>query len=103
VLPSARATLSDPGKLSPSLPLTDGSILVSGITTPSPLALDLFEAESLKPDAGPACGSRFSVDTLLDSCSFRKNHKSTGCPSAKQSSALGGWLDLSIHCFHFEF
>jgi hypothetical protein len=103
VFPSARATLSDPGKPSPSLPLTDGLVLGSGITTPSPLALDLFEAELLKPDAGPACGSRFSVDTLLDTSRFRKNFRSTGFSSAKQSSVLGGWLDLSILCFHFEF
>jgi hypothetical protein len=103
VFPSARATLSDPGKPSPSLPLTDGAVLGSDSTTSSPLAVELFEVELLKPDAGPACGSRFSVDTLLDDRSFRWNHKSTGCPAVKQSSVLGGWLDLSILCFHFEF
>jgi hypothetical protein len=70
VLPSARATLLDPGKPSPPLPLTGGSVLDSDIKTPCPLACDPFEAESLKPDADPACGSRFAVDTLLDSRSF---------------------------------
>jgi hypothetical protein len=51
--------------------LTDGLVSVSDSKTSSPLALELFEAELLKPDAGPACGSRFSVDTLLDGRSFR--------------------------------
>jgi hypothetical protein len=103
VFPSVRATLLDPGKPSPSLPLADELVLDSDSKTSSPLALELFEAELLKPDAGPACGSRFSVDTLLDGRSFRWYIKSTGIPSAKQPSVLGGWLDLSIHCFHFEF
>ena len=69
--PSARATLSDPGKLSTPSPEADVSILGSGKQTPSPLASGTFEAESLKPDAGPACGPRFSLGTLLDGRSTR--------------------------------
>src|SRR5664279_3519683 len=42
------------------------SVLGSGKLTPSPLASAAFEAELLKPDATPACGSRLSRDTLLD-------------------------------------
>ena len=63
---SARATLFDPGKpLNPS-PIAGLSVLGSGILTPSPLASAAFEAGLLKRDAGPACGSRLSRDTLLD-------------------------------------
>jgi hypothetical protein len=100
--PSARATLSDPGKLSTPSPGADVSILGSGKQTPSPLASGTFEAESLKQDAGPTCGSRFSLGTLLDGRSSRWNHKSTGSPSAKQPSVLGSWLDFSIHHFRSE-
>ena len=64
VFPSARATLLDPGKPSATLPLTVASVLGSAKLTASPLALTVFEAELLKQDAGPACGSRFSLDTL---------------------------------------
>src|ERR1035437_6690207 len=61
--PSARATLSDPGKPSrPSL-LADLSVLGSDKLTSAPLASCSFEAELLKPDAGPACGSRLSLGT----------------------------------------
>jgi hypothetical protein len=69
---------------------------------PSPRAFAAFEAELLKPDAAPACGSRFSRDTLLDGRSSRKYNKSTGSPCPEQSSVLGSWLDFSIHRFHFE-
>jgi hypothetical protein len=78
------------------------SVLGSGKLTPSPLASAAFEAELLKQDATPACGSRFSRDTLLDGRSCRKSRRSTGSPSAKQSSVLGSWLDFSIHHFHSE-
>jgi hypothetical protein len=47
------------------------SVLGSGTLTPSPLASAAFEAELLKPDANPACGSRFSLGTLLDGRSTR--------------------------------
>ena len=96
VLPSARATLLDPGKPSSPSPLTGQSVLDSSITTSCPLACDALEAELLKLDAGPACGSRFAVDTLLDSRSFPWPQRSTGCPSAEQSSVFGGWLDLTF-------
>jgi len=42
------------------------SVFGSGTLTPSPLASAAFEAELLKQDATPACGSRLSRDTLLD-------------------------------------
>jgi hypothetical protein len=70
MLPSARATLLDPGKPASPSPLTGDLVLDSDSTTPSPLAVEFLEAELLKLDAGPACGSRFAVDTLLDSRSF---------------------------------
>ena len=102
VSPSARATLLDPGKPSSSLPVAEDSVLDAASKRASPLASELFEAVWLKPDAGPACGSRFSRDTLLDGRSRRKYHRSTpiffsGTPSAEQSSVLGCWLDFSIH------
>jgi len=100
--PSARATLSDPGKPSTPSPGTGVSVLGSGMMTPSPLAARSFEAELLKQDAGPACGSRVSLGTLLDGRSTRWNHKSTGSPPAKQPSVLGCWLDFSIHHFRSE-
>src|SRR6266702_4258539 len=70
--------------------------------TPSPLAPWTIEAELLKQDAGPACGSRLSRDTLLDGRLSRWNQRSTGSPSAKQPSVLGSWLDFSIHHFRSE-
>jgi hypothetical protein len=60
-----RATLFDPGELSMTSPLAVTSMLGSAELTASPLAFKSFEAELLKPDAGPACGSHFTVDTLL--------------------------------------
>src|SRR5512133_1209009 len=59
VLPSARATLSDPGKPSAPLPCAVASVLGSAKQTASPFASGTFEAVSLKQVAGPACGSRF--------------------------------------------
>jgi hypothetical protein len=47
------------------------SVLGSGKQTPAPLAIGSFEAELLKQDAGPACGSRLSLGTLLDGRSTR--------------------------------
>src|ERR1039458_5224765 len=44
------------------------SVLGSGKQTPSPLASCTFEAEWLKQDATPACGSRVSLGTLLNGC-----------------------------------
>ena len=82
--------------------MTDLSVLGSGNLTPSPLASSSFEAESLKQDAGPACGSRLSVGTLLDGRLTRTYQRSTGSPSAEQPSVLGSWLDFSIHHFHSE-
>ena len=79
------------------------SVLGSRTLTPSPLASAAFEAALLKPDATPACGSRFSRDTLLDGRSSRWSQRATGPPSAKQSSVLGSWLDFSIHHFRSEF
>src|SRR2546427_89167 len=70
--------------------------------TASPLAVCSFEAELLKQDVGPACGSRFSLGTLLNGRSIRSNQSSTGSPSAKQPSVLGSWLDFSIHYFRSE-
>ena len=55
-----------PPKPSMPSPVTGLSVMGSGNLTPSPLAFRSFEAESLKQDAGPACGSRLSVGTLLD-------------------------------------
>src|ERR1035441_9491896 len=78
------------------------SVLGSGKQTPSPLAISSFEAELLKQDAGPACGSRFSLGTLLDGRLSRSNHKPPGSPSAKQPSVLGSWLNFSIHLFRSE-
>ena len=78
------------------------SVLGSGTLTSSPLASAAFEAVLLKQDATPACGSRFSRDTLLDGRSSRKSRRSTGSPSAKQSSVLGSWLDFSIPHFRSE-
>jgi hypothetical protein len=71
MLPSARATLLDPDKPSSPSPLAGDLVLDSSITTSCPLAFDSLEAELLKLDAGPACGSRFAVDTLLDGRSFQ--------------------------------
>jgi len=68
---SARATLLDPGKPSTPSPSAGVSVLGSGKLTPSPLAFRSFEAELLKQDAGPACGSRLSRGTLLDGRSTR--------------------------------
>jgi len=102
VLPSARATLLDPGKPAPTSPFAVVSVWGSGVLKPSPLASNPFEAELLKQDAGPACGSRFSLGTLLDGRSTRLNHRSTGSPSAEQPSVLGSWLDFSIHLFRSE-
>ena len=102
VFPSARATLLDPGKPSATSPVTVTSVLGSAQRTASPLASSVFEAELLKQDAGPACGSCFSLDTLLNARSVRKNNRSTGCPCAEQSSGCGCWLDFAIHRFHFE-
>src|SRR5450759_1989257 len=82
--PSARATLLDPGKPSLPSPLSGSSVLGSGNLTPSPLAACSFEAESLKQDAGPACGSRLSLGTLLDSRWLRQNLRSTGSPPIAQ-------------------
>ena len=84
--------------------LTFSGVLVlgSGMLTPSPLASAVFEAVLLKQDATPACGSRFSRDTLLDGRSNRKSRRSAGSPPAKQSSVLGSWLDFSIHHFRSE-
>src|ERR1019366_8848449 len=70
--------------------------------TPSPLAARYFEAELLKQEAGPACGSRFFLGTLLDGRLTPSDHKSTGSPSVKQPSVLGCWLDFSIHHFRSE-
>jgi hypothetical protein len=69
--PSARATLLDPGKLSRPSPVAGLSVLGSDKQTPSPLAARTFEAELLKQEAGPACGSRVSLGTLLDGRSTR--------------------------------
>ncbi len=77
-------------------------MLGSGKLTPSPLAFSSFEAVLLKQDAIPACGSRFSRDTLLSGRSSQKHHRSTGSPSAKQSSVLGSWLNFSIPHFRSE-
>ena len=71
VFPSARATLLDPGKPSATSPQAVALVLGSSFSTSSPLASIPFEAELLKQDAGPVCGSRFSLDTLLDVCSTR--------------------------------
>jgi hypothetical protein len=79
-----------------ALTLPGDLVLDADIKTPSPLAFDSFEAELLKPDAPPACGSRLPVSTLLDG---RSSRKPSDRPSAKQPSGLGGWLDLSIFCF----
>ena len=100
--PSARATLLDPGKPSEPSPLTGSSVLGSGTSTPSPLASRPFEAGLLRQDAGPACGSRLSLGTLLVRRSVRWYHKSTAPPSAEQPSGLGRWLDVSIHLFRSE-
>ena len=62
--PSMRATLLDPGKPSTPSPLTVMAVLGSVDLTTSPLASNSFEAELLKQDAGPACGSHLSVGTL---------------------------------------
>jgi hypothetical protein len=78
------------------------SVLGSGKQTPSPLASCSFEAEWLKQDATPACGSRFSLSTLLDGRSTRRSQSSTGSSSAKQPSVLGSWLDFSIRHFRSE-
>src|SRR6266852_6014679 len=99
---SARATLLDPGKPSTPSPSTGVFVLGSGQQTPSPLAPWTIEAELLKQDAGPACGSRLSRDTLLDGCLTRWYERSTGSPSAKQPSVLGSWLDFSILHFRSE-
>jgi len=85
------------------LTLADVSVLGSGTLTPSPLASAAFEAVLLKQDATPACGSRFSLDTLLVGRSNRRFCRSPGSPSAEQSSVLGSWLDFSIHLFRSEF
>lgn len=102
VLPSALATLLDPGKPSSTSPLMGDSVWDADIRTPSPLTFDSFEAELLKPDAGPACGSRPSVNTLPDGCSTRSNLWVPGSPPAEQLSVLGGWLDVSIRYFRFK-
>jgi hypothetical protein len=60
-----RATLFDPGEPSMTSPLAVMSVLGSAELTASPLAFKSFEAELLKQDAGPACGSHFTADTLL--------------------------------------
>ena len=99
---SARATLLDPGKPSSPSPFPGVSMLGSGMLTPSPLASAAFEAVLLKQDATPACGSRFSRDTLLDGRSSWKSRRPSSSPSAKQSSVLGSWLNFSIHHFHSE-
>ncbi len=61
-----------------------------------------FEAELLKPDAGPACGSRFSLGTLLVGRWTRKYSKSGFDLSPEQPSVLDSGLDFSIHHFRFE-
>ena len=66
-----------------------------------PACIGSFEAELLKREATPACGSRLSLGTLLDGRSRRKYSKS-GAPSAKQPSVLGCWLDFSIRYSRFE-
>jgi hypothetical protein len=100
VSPSTRATLLDPGRWSTTSPLAVAFLLGSVKQTTSPPAACTFEAELLKPDATPACGSRFSLSTLLDGRSTRSNATFAGlCPSTKQPSVLGGWLNLSIQFF----
>ena len=74
----------------------------SGQLTPSPLAVSSFEAESLKRDAGPTCGSRFPGSTLLHGRSARSPLGPGSCPSTEQLSVLGGWLNLSIQFFRSE-
>jgi hypothetical protein len=95
-------TLLDHGKPSMPSPYSGISVLGSGTLTPSPLASAAFEAELLKQDAGPACGSHLSRDTLLDGRSTRWHQRSTGSPPAEQASVLGSWLDFSIHHFRSE-
>ncbi len=85
-----------------ALTRAEDSVSDADSKTPSPLAFEPFEAEWLKPDAPPACGSRVPVSTLLDGRSFRQPRSAASCPSAKQPSGLGGWLDLSIRFFRSE-
>jgi hypothetical protein len=66
-----RATLLDPGKPSMTSPLTVISVSSSDKLTACSLASSSFEAELLKQDAGPACGSLLSVGTLLNGRFFR--------------------------------
>ena len=70
--PSTRATLLDSGQPAPTSPVAVGPVLGCDISKSSPLASIPFEAELLKPDARPACGSRFSLGTLLDGRSSRR-------------------------------
>jgi hypothetical protein len=87
-----------------ALPFAAIFVLGSGTRTPSPLASQSIEAELLKQDAGPACGSRFSLGTLLDDRSAQKLliRASVSFPFAKQPSVLGSWLDFSIQFFRSE-
>jgi len=97
-----RATLFDPGEPFVTSPWAVTPVLGSAELTASPLAFKSFEAELLKQDAGPACGSHFTAGTLLGGRLLRKNNRSTGSVPVEQPSALGCWLDFSIHRFHSE-
>jgi hypothetical protein len=99
---SARHALR-PRQALDDLTMPVGVVLGSAVLKASPLASGSFEAEWLKQDASPACGSRLPVGTLLVGCSLRRwPLPSSTSPPAKQPSVLGCWLDFSIHRFHSE-
>jgi hypothetical protein len=95
--PSAPATLFDPGRPSAPSPLAGALVLGSGEMTPSPSAVDRFEAESLKPGATPVCGLCLSLCTLPAVRSVPSPTFGEGtCPGCRQHSGWGGWLGLPI-------
>lgn len=67
--------------------------------TPSPPAFDRFGAGLLKPGATLACGSRLSLCTPPRGCSAVAPSGALACPSSRQHSGWGGWLDLPIRFF----
>src|SRR5512140_2810264 len=101
--PCARATLSDPGRSAPALPVVASAVLGSVTVTSSPPALRLSRLNCFSGMRVPLAARACTWVRLSDGRSARWNHRSTGsCPSVEQPSVLGGWLDLSIHYFRSE-
>jgi hypothetical protein len=97
---TCRALSLDPGRLTPASPVAAGIVLGSDDLTSSPPAFRRFEAGLLKRGATPACGPCSSLCTPPRSCSAAApSFGALACPSPRQHSGWGGWLDLPTQVF----